>query len=212
MAHNLDVYGRTMHLLDRHPAIQNRNMKKNSLIAFLVLVFITSGIGQTNPFQIALDPMTIPDLGGVQAFAFGRHQEKFLVIGGRLDGLHRRQPWASFDEAGHNNQLMVVDPEAQQVWTAPLTSLPIGIQEQLSATNMEFLQDDDYLYIIGGYGYSPSEDDHITYPNLTAVNVSNVVEAIINETDFETYFRQITDEKFAVTGGYLNKIYNTFKV
>ncbi len=75
---------------------------------------------------------------------------------------------------------------------------------------MEFHQDGDYLYITGGYGYSNSATDHITYPYLTAVKVSDVVNSIIRRTSFTSSFRQIKDELFAVTGGYLNKIYKTY--
>ncbi|WP_294671274.1 T9SS type A sorting domain-containing protein [uncultured Fluviicola sp.] len=183
--------------------------KKIALILGL-LVFSLSAFSQAAPFNIYLEPMNISGLGGLQAFAWGQHQGKWLIIGGRLDGLHRRQPFAAFDEAGHNNQLIVVDPVAQQKWSAPLSSLPIGLQEQLSATNMEFYQEGDYLYLVGGYGYSNTSADHITYPNLSAVKVPDVIDAIINGTSFASSFRQVTDTLFAVTGGYLNKINNTF--
>lgn len=64
--------------------------------------------------------------------------------------------------------------------------------------------------MVGGYGYSNTSADHITYPNLSAVKVPDVINAVINGTSFATNFRQITDTMFAVTGGYLNKINNTF--
>lgn len=165
---------------------------------------------QTAPFKILLEPFNISGLSGAQAYAFGQHNGKWLIIGGRLDGLHRRQPFAAFDAAGNNNQLTVVDPVTKQKWSAPLMSLPAGLQEQLSATNMEFFQEGDYLYLIGGYGYSNTAADHITYPKLTSVKVPDVINAVINGNSFSNYFRQITDQQFAVTGGYLNKIYNTF--
>lgn len=180
---------------------------------FFSLVFLSiafHGIAQTAPFQVAIEPLNISYLGGVQAFAFGQHNGKWLIVGGRLDGLHRRQPFAAFDVVGHNNQLIVIDPVAQQKWSAPLSSLPTAIQEQLSSTNMEFHQEGDYLYCIGGYGYSATQADHHTYPNLTAIKVPEVIDAVINSTSFTNYFRQITDTKFQVTGGYLAKIYDTY--
>jgi hypothetical protein len=146
--------------------------------------------GQTVPFQIAIEPLNIPGLGGLQSFAWGQHEGKWLIIGGRLDGLHRRQPFAAFDLAGHNNQLIVVDPVAQKKWSAPLSSLPVGLREQLSSTNMEFNQEGDWLYMIGGYGYSNTAGDHVTYPNLSAVNVPDVIDAIINGTPFISSFLQ----------------------
>ena len=176
----------------------------------ITALFSITANAQTPTFNIYIEPMNVPGLGGLQAFAWGQHSGKWLIIGGRLDGLHRRQPFAAFDVAGHNNRLIVVDPVTQQKWSAPLSSLPIHLQEQLSSTNMEFHQEGDYLYLTGGYGYSNTSADHITYPNLSAVKVPDVINAIINGTSFTSHFRQIADTMFAVTGGYLNKIYNTY--
>jgi hypothetical protein len=101
-------------------------------------------------------------------------------------------------------------PVSKQKWSVAITSLPVAMQEQLSSTNMEFHQEGDYLYIIGGYGYSNTAGDHITYPNMIAVKVPDVIDAILNGGSIAPYFRQISDELFAVTGGYLNKVYNTY--
>src|SRR5210317_2223679 len=145
-------------------------MKKYYLIKLTIITLlfsITKNVSsQDNPFTIELKSITIPELGGLQSYAFGQANGKRLLVGGRLDGLHRRQPWAAFELAGHNKQLIVVDPVAKLKWTAALESLPSSVQEQLSSTNMEFYQEGNYLYIIGGYGYSPTIDDHTTFDNL----------------------------------------------
>jgi len=185
-------------------------MKNIKILAILLFVFTVNCNAQTEPFEIVIEPVNISGLGGLQAFAWGQHDGKWLIIGGRLDGLHRRQPFASFSKDGHNNQLIVVDPEAKQNWSASLSSLPVEMQEQLSSTNMEFYQEGDYLYLAGGYGYSNTYSDHITYPFLSAVKVPDVIDAVINKTSFTKDFRQISDTVFAVTGGYLNKINKTF--
>lgn len=179
-------------------------------IIMLLFIFTSCVNGQQQSFQVTIKPFQISGLVGIQSFAIGHSDGKWLIIGGRLDGLHRRQPWATFDKAGQNDQLIVVDPVGQKKWSAPLTSLPISMQEQLSSTNMEFQQDGAYLYVTGGYGYSNSEGDHITYPYLTVIKVSEVIKSIIAETSFTSYFRQIKDQQFAVTGGSLNKIYGTY--
>ncbi|RYM34209.1 T9SS type A sorting domain-containing protein [Brumimicrobium glaciale] len=184
----------------------------NTIKYFLLIssfFFTTYNYSQTAPFEISIEPMNITGLGGIQSYAFGQHNGKWLIIGGRLDGLHRRQPNAAFDIAGHNNQLIVVDPVTQTKWSAPLTSLPISIQEQLSSTNMEFSQDGEYLYCVGGYGYSGTEGDHTTFKNLTAIKVPDVINAVINNTNFTSFFRQITDPQFQVTGGILRKMGST---
>ncbi|MDP3462180.1 MAG: T9SS type A sorting domain-containing protein [Bacteroidales bacterium] len=169
-----------------------------------------SAITQTAPFDIYIEPMNITSLGGLQAYAFGQHDGKWLVVGGRLDGLHRRQPFAAFDVVGNNNQLIVIDPVSQQKWTAPLTTLTVALQEQLSSTNMEFHQEGNYLYIIGGYGYNTATASRKTFDNLTAIDVPAVVNAVIAGTSFTSFFRQISDDQFTVTGGHLKKINNTY--
>lgn len=178
---------------------------------FTVLLLLNqSTMAQTAPFGVYLEPMNIDNLGGLQAFAFGQSGGKWLIVGGRLDGLHRRQPFAAFDIAGNNNQLIVIDPIAQQKWTATTTSLSIALQEQLSSTNMEFHQDGEYLYIIGGYGYNVASSARKTFDNLTAIHVGNVIDAIVANSSFSEHIRQISDPEFAVTGGHLKKIDNTF--
>ena len=183
--------------------------KKLTTILGLILLNLTV-FGQSVPFNVVIEPLNIAELGGLQSYAIGQHNNKWLIVGGRLDGLHRRQPFASFDIAGHNNQLIVIDPILQQKWTAPLSSLPVAIQEQMSSTNMQFYQQGDYLYCTGGYGYSTTAADHTTFPYLTAIKVSDVINAVINNTSFVSYFRQITDPKLQVTGGRLKKINNDF--
>ena len=184
-------------------------MKRTNALLVLSLLISFSTFAQS-PFSLFIEPITIPDLGGLQSFAFGQHDGKWLIVGGRLDGLHRRQPFASFDIAGHNNQLFVVDPVSKLKWTAPLSALPTSIQEQLSATNLEFHQEDKYLYIVGGYGFSATINDHTTYPNLTAIDVPATINAIISASSYSSYFRQINDPLFAVTGGHLKKINNSY--
>ena len=182
----------------------------NYLMVAISLLFCSNVKSQSTPFDIYIEPINIIGLGGLQAFAFGQHNGKWLIVGGRLDGLHRRQPFAAFDEAGNNNQLIVIDPVSKQKWTSPLASLSVGLQEQLSSTNMEFHQDGNHLYVIGGYGYNTVSAARKTFDNLTAIDVSSVINAVITGTSFSTYFRQISDPQFAVTGGHLKKINNTF--
>lgn len=187
-------------------------MKSGIKVILLItgLVFFSRSNAQTTPFNLILEPVNVVGLVGLQSFAVGQYDGKWLLIGGRLDGLHIRQPFASFDIAGHNTQLIVVDPETLQKWSTSLTSLPISIQEQLQSTNMEFYQNEDYLYLVGGYGYSATIADYTTFDKLTAVNVPSTINAIINNTSITDHFRQITDDQFQVTGGGLDKINNTY--
>jgi hypothetical protein len=184
-------------------------MKKSSLL-FFSFFLLNYFIKAQSPFDIHIESLKIDGLGGLQAFAFAQDNGKWLIVGGRLDGLHRRQPFAAFDVAGNNNQLIVVDPVLKEKWTAPIATLPVSIQEQLSSTNMEFHQEGKYLYIIGGYGFNTASNSRKTFDKLTAIDVPAVINAMVNGNAISSYFRQISDSNFAVTGGHLKKINSTY--
>jgi hypothetical protein len=160
--------------------------------------------------DIALREIQIAAMPGLQSFAWGQVEGQWFLIGGRLDGLHRRQPFAAFLASDNNTMAYVVDPLTQQVWSASLSTLPQAMFEQLQSTNMEFMQRNGTLYVIGGYGYSPTAVDHITYPNLTAIDLPGVMDAIRNGQPIAPFFRQITDTRMEVTGGQLGRINDHF--
>jgi hypothetical protein len=174
---------------------------------FLLLIsvgFASQVLAQTFPYTIHIDSIRIPELGGLQSYAFGQHDGKWLIIGGRLDGLHRRQPWASFDIAGHNNQILVIDPINGKTWKTSIDGFDGALKEQLSSTNMQFFQKGDQLYLSGGYGFSPTKDDHITYPYLTTIDVPKTIDAIIAKEKITPFFKQVYDEQMALCGGQMN--------
>lgn len=159
---------------------------------------------------VYLQPVTITGMPGLQSFVYGTYNGRWVLLGGRTDGLHRRQPTVSFADAGNNKQIYVVDPATGSVWSKPLSSLPVPMQEQLCSTNMQFHQRDSILYCVGGYGYSATAGDHITYPYITAINVAGLIDAIMSGGTISGYFRQQTSPEYAVTGGHLDMIYDVF--
>jgi hypothetical protein len=170
------------------------------------------GVFGQDPFNysVELNAVVVPNLPGLHSYAFGQHDGKWLIIGGRKDGMHARQPFNTFPQTQNNTDIYVIDINAQQFWSASLNSLPTGIKEQLQSTNMNFHQDNDTLYIIGGYAFSTTADQHITFPNLTSIQVNSVINAIINGDSITPFFKQINDPVFAITGGQLGKIDDVF--
>jgi len=186
-------------------------MKKIVFILLAMSLITAKSYGQTSfDYTLELIPVSIQGLPGLHSYAFGQHEGKWLVIGGRKDGIHARQPFNAFPESQNNTDIYVIDIESHQFWSSSVNVLPVGIREQLQSTNMNFYQDNDTLIIAGGYAYSASADDHITFPNLTSINVSALINSIINGNSINPYFKQITDENFAVTGGQLGKIGDVF--
>ena len=99
------------------------------------------------------------DRGGIQSFAFGQHDGKMVDSRWWVDGFTQATALCFIDLAGHNNQLIVVDP-VEKNHGASLTGREAEIREQLSSTNMEFIQEGNILYCLGGYGYSQLQQDH----------------------------------------------------
>ena len=185
-------------------------MKIRPLSLFLFALPFALSAQHLGDRRVVLQEVTIPNMPGIQSFAWGQHEGEWLLIGGRTDGLHRRQPFAAFFAADNNTTAYVVNPTTAEVWSASLSSLPTAVFEQLQCTNMEFEMRGNTLYIIGGYGFSPTANDHITHSKLTAVDMPGAIAAIKTGGDLTPHFRQIDDVRMAVTGGYLGLLNDEF--
>lgn len=179
-------------------------------LAFSILTTLGLAAQDLGTRSIVLQEVTIPNMPGVQSFAWGQHDGEWLLIGGRTDGLHQRQPFAAFLAADNNTMAYVVDPVDQQVWSASLSTLPAAVYMQLQSTNMEHQQLGGVLYIIGGYGYSTIAADHITHPRLTAIDVQGMITAIKTGQPVAPHVRSIADNRMEVTGGYLGILDDEF--
>lgn len=161
-------------------------------------------------FAVTLTPVAIADLPALQSYVIGEAGGKWLLLGGRKDGLHKRRPFEAFLAADNNTTAYVVDPIAQTVRSQSVASLMPSLASQLQSTNMEFVQREDTLYIVGGYGYDAGVGDHVTHASLTAIDVREAIAAITAGTPLAPHVRQLADERMAVTGGYLGELDGTF--
>jgi len=176
-----------------------------SLFTFVLFISPFS-FGQVN-FDISLEELQFSGIPELQSFSWGKSTSgKFLLIGGRTDGLHRRQPHSSFSESGNNSEFYLVDPENKTTTSRSMLEFSSSIQEQLRSTNQEFLQIDSMLYIIGGYGYSQTAADHITFPYICALDINGLEKAINDDKPISSFIRQFKDDRFAVTGGQIGMI------
>lgn len=185
---------------------------KSLLLTLSLFISLLSISQPAFNYSISVDPINVEGLSGIHSYAYATSGSKWLLIGGRLDGLHARQPFNAFPENQNNTELIVIDSETWQWWSRTIDEMEEPLREQLQSTNMNFAQLGDTLYIAGGYAFSSSANDHITFPQFTSILVSDLINAIINdEKNIQQYFQFITDDLFAVTGGqmkmYEDKIY-----
>ena len=180
-------------------------MRKILLLALVAVLTAANLTAQgITGFSISLEEVTIPGMPGIQSYAWGKTNDgKWLIVCGRTDGLHDHRPPFSFPANQANNAVWVVDPVQKQVWSTPISTLSTGLRNALSATNAQFQQVGDVLYLIGGYGVDLSSNQHKTYTYITSIDVTPLANAIINNQSISGHFNQINDSRFAVTGGYL---------
>ena len=82
---------------------------KNILIVFLLAFFQSTTAQSTFEYDVVLTPVSVSGLPGLHSYAFAQHNGKWLIIGGRKDGLHARQPFNAFPGAQNNTDMYVVD-------------------------------------------------------------------------------------------------------
>lgn len=52
----------------------------NYILLAISLFFYNNAKSQSTPFNIYIEPMNITGLGGLQAYAFGQHNGKWLIV------------------------------------------------------------------------------------------------------------------------------------
>lgn len=183
---------------------------KKCLLSLLLL--FSHGVMAQNefPYKLEISAVNQQILPGLHSFAIAQINDEWLLVGGRKDGLHARQPFNAFPASANNDSIYLYNPQNQQIWSIGLGSLTNSLQEQLQATNLNFYQEADTLYLVGGYGYSPTAANHITYPYLTTIHLSGLANAIKNGQSITPYFKQMQHNDLAVTGGNLAKIGHVF--
>ncbi|HET7228920.1 MAG TPA: hypothetical protein VFJ16_02925 [Longimicrobium sp.] len=166
------------------------------------------------PFTISVREITAP--GGtpqLQSFAMGRLGGDWVLIGGRRNGFHRTSTREStFPTTTANDSIYVVDMTARRTYSAPL---PDHFRSILRVSNTNFVQDGNFLYIVGGYGSTCDSDEpscYQTYPNLSIITLPTLIEGVKSgRADFvNSAMSTVADERMRVTGGALEKIGDRF--
>ena len=187
---------------------------RNIFLFCLSLCWASAINAQSNPgFTLQLEDSGNNIAPKLQSYCIASSGGKWLLFGGRINGFHGTSDMEStFPSQYSNRYFWVIDPVNQRSWKA---DLPAGFKYQLSSTNMEFYQDGDVLYCAGGYGSHCDQDSascYQTFPNLTAVRVSGLINAIVSgqTSNLGQYISTLTDERMRVTGGSLKKLGDWF--
>ncbi len=187
-----------------------KNLQK--LMAIFIIVTLLSCNENKSEFLLNLEivEIEIADFPAINSYTSAVYNSQWLIIGGRIDGLHDHRPDRAYPADKSNKNIWVVDPIKNKTWKKSIDGLPDNLFEQLQSTNMSFYQDDKKLLLIGGYGWSEAAQDYKTFPRLTIVDVPGLIGAVKSGGEILPYFYQIENQQMAVSGGYLGKIDNEF--
>ena len=179
-------------------------MVKNFITALLLFI-LTSGslfAGGGEPFTVEFEEVNIPGAPNVHSFVFAKSNGKWLIIGGRTNGLHGFTPITAFPVSYQNKRVYVIDPNTNQVWSRELAlDLPASTADALRSTNQQYVQVGNNLYVTGGYGIDSTVGQVKTLPRLTVIDVDGMINAVINSTTVSPFVKQMTDSRVQVTGG-----------
>lgn len=167
-------------------------------------------LAQTQPFSLMIQRLDMPALPSLHSFAAAQYQGKWYLFGGRRDGLHRRQPFRAFDSAHANRYIWCVDPESRTVDSMPIQNLNPSLQSQLASTNMLFHQEENFLFLVGGYGLPCRQDKalftppskytdpeaHRTFPYLTKIDLAKLSSEFAKQSELNSRKDQIKQKPF----------------
>jgi hypothetical protein len=191
-----------------HPAMKTRTPL---LLLCAALAALHAPAGAQLPFTLSVREAALQPAPALQSFAIGTWKGQWLLVGGRRTGFHGTSgPQSTFPSAFANDSLYVVDPAGGRAWRAPL---PPEYGMRLRVNNMQFAQDGETLFVVGGYGSDCDTDDrrcYQTYPTLTAINVPGVMAEVMSASPDPARIGMnilgITDERMRVTGGGLKRV------
>jgi len=183
--------------------------KLTSYLFFLTILLSAKSFAQYGampPFTVQIEAINGINIPGLHSFAFAQSGDKWLFVGGRTNGLHGLNSSGSFPSEYANNSVIVVDTTTWTSFSADLNQLPISIADPMRSTNMQYIQEGNYLYMLGGYGYDSILSKFVSYPTLTAIHIDNIINAVINAQPILPTIRQVVDTNFSICGGELGKI------
>lgn len=165
-------------------------------------------------FTIALKPVTLKKaIPFLQSCAWARAGDKVLLIGGRIEGFHGLSELDTiFNSRKANTSAWVLNLTDFSAHEMPLDQKD-PFMLQFFSTSMEFFQDKDTLYLVGGFGLRKPggiKSNH-TFDRMVAIQVSKMIQAVETKGSIRKAILDVASSPFVqVTGGELKKTGNLF--
>jgi hypothetical protein len=131
------------------------------------------------PFSVQIQTAFVMP-SGLQSFVLGTYQGQWLLLSGRINGLHGFGNSNNFPPDTQNTAVVVVNPAKHTVTTRLLTDAESGLTQAqidlLTVTGAQFFQSGTTLYMCGGYGFDTATNNFTTKAALTAIDVPGLIQ------------------------------------
>ena len=178
-------------------------MKDFYLILF---VFCASILNAQEYFNVTLKESSRQNCPALHSGAIVEENNYWVFVGGRSNGLHGFTPSSAFGIAYSSDSLWVYNPITDVNYKTDLRILGDTIADAITSSNMQYWKDSNMLYMFGGYGYSHRDLGFITFPTITAIDLTCAINAGINNVSVAPCVRQYTDSFVRVTGANVIKL------
>lgn len=171
------------------------------------------------PFRVVIEKANFELPVGIHSGVVGIYKGLWIFIAGRINGLHGfgNDP---FPPDSQNTSIYVVNPVTGVVVSRSLSDGSSGLTQQqidtLTVTSPQGYQENNTLYMTGGYGVDTASGTFGTKPVLTAINLPGIVDWVtkpgnINNSVIKN-IRQIYNPIFQITGGRMIKLGNLIQL
>lgn len=170
--------------------------------------------GSELPFKISIQQANFSLPSGLQSYVSAIDEGKWLLLTGRTNGLHDfNNDNNNFPPNKQNVVVYVVDPQTGSLWSKSLADPSSGLSQSqidlLSVTSAQSYQNDDTLYVVGGYGVDSATGLFSTKSSLTAIDIPGLMHWVVHPSSGETaaqHIRQIFHPLLQVTGGFMSQV------
>ena len=169
-------------------------MKLSIALATILFFIMSSTFAQTvrelPPKAYELYP-TLQDMYG---YAVGQQGNYLLIFGGSI----RSDVPQQYSQDFPNLDILMIDFKRSRAAAYTSGNLEGLLREQISATGMAYYQEGSTLYLLGGYGFSETSGQYITFPYLTAIDLEATINALLEGKSPVANFYQLCDERMAI--------------
>lgn len=166
--------------------------------------------GRELPYRVTVEQAGFVLPSGLHSFASATFGGRWLMLAGRINGLHGfENDDNNFPPNQQNTTVFVVDPTVGAVYTRSLTGAGAGLTQAqidvLSVTSGQSYQIGNTLYMTGGYGVDTAGATFSTKDVLTAIDVPGLMQWVVAQGKLTTdpelpFINQITTVRHGADG------------